>query len=69
MTIVIPTLQTERWLLLPPSAAAEALYCTFYTDARRARSRRVPHSAAGRASVIALGGYGVDFGRRRPSWV
>lgn len=46
MTIVIPTLQTERLLLLPPSAAAEALYGAFYTDAQASHAYGGPLTAA-----------------------
>ncbi len=72
MTVVIPTLQSERLLLLPPSAAAEALYGAFYTDAQASHAYGGPLTAAAAWNRLAadlgawhLQGFGVWVLSRR----
>ena len=62
----IPTLHTERFVLLPPSAACEGLYEAFYTDARASRPYGGPLTSAAAWSRLAadlgawhLQGFGV----------
>jgi [ribosomal protein S5]-alanine N-acetyltransferase len=72
VTVRIPTLHTERPVLLPPSAAAEGLYQAFYSDAPASRLYGGPlTAAAARARLAAdlgawtLQGFGVWIIQRR----
>jgi [ribosomal protein S5]-alanine N-acetyltransferase len=68
----IPTLTTERLLLLPPSAQAEDLYRRFYTDESASRAYGGPLSVSAAWSRLAsdvaswhLQGFGVWLIQRK----
>ena len=68
----IPTLHTDRLILLPPTAASEHLYTAFYTDAEVSSEYGGPlTAAAARARLAAdvgtwhLRGFGVWVVQRR----
>ena len=68
----IPTLETERLILLPPSSAAEELYRRFYTNESASRAYGGPLSAGAAWSRLAadlgswyLQGFGVWVVQRR----
>jgi ribosomal-protein-alanine N-acetyltransferase len=68
----IPTLGTDRLLLVPPDAAAEDLYRRFYTDESASRAYGGPVSVGAAWSRLAadigswhLQGFGVWVIRRR----
>jgi ribosomal-protein-alanine N-acetyltransferase len=65
MKLQIPTLQTERLLLLPPSRACEALYQKFYTDQEASLAYGGPLTPAAAWTRLAsdLGNWSLqDFG-------
>jgi ribosomal-protein-alanine N-acetyltransferase len=69
---MIPTLHTERLLLIPPSKDCEALYDRFYTDADASGAYGGPLTSAGAWSRLAadlgawyLQGFGVWAIQRR----
>jgi [ribosomal protein S5]-alanine N-acetyltransferase len=68
----IPTLSTDRLLLVPPSSACEELYERFYTDADASRAYGGPLSPGGAWTRLAsdlgtwhLQGFGVWIIQRR----
>ena len=72
MLMHIPTLQTERLILLPPSVALEDLYEAFYTDANASALYGGPLGSAGAWTRLAadlgswhLQGFGVWGIQRR----
>jgi [ribosomal protein S5]-alanine N-acetyltransferase len=72
VTVLIPTLHTERLVLLPPSAAADDLYEAVYTDADASRWYGGPLTRSGAWARLAadLGawhpqGFGVWVVQRR----
>ena len=72
MAIHIPTLHTDRLVMLPPSAACEALYDRFYTDAEASRPYGGPLTSGAAWARLAsdvgawqLQGFGVWAVQRR----
>jgi [ribosomal protein S5]-alanine N-acetyltransferase len=68
----IPTLRTDRLVLIPPSAVCDGLYTRFYTDANASRAYGGPLSSSAAWSRLAtdigswhLQGFGVWVIQRR----
>lgn len=53
----IPTVETDRLLLLPPSAEAEELYRTFYTDERASHAYGGPLSGRKEGDLVGACGF------------
>lgn len=50
----IPTIQIDRLLLVPPSAASEAMYAAFYTDAQASAAYGGPLTPAAAWTRLAV---------------